>query len=188
MISQPLLLLLRLHFQQSHILRAFPLMEWIVPTLGIKCSLIGNELFPQWECFSRFCWRLCLVLYGTFWSFRAEISHLSTFLCKCFIYNCLADWEKLRISPWSLPHLSCYLHFTWCRWYQLEGWMEGLGRGEGGMKIISQCPELLCLCWFWEICWEMRDFYPNVMFSTSTGSWRKIWACSLNLLGFSVVR
>ena len=30
--------------------------------------------------------------------------------------------------------------------------------------------------------------YPNVMFSTSMSSWRKIWADSLNLSGFSVVR
>jgi len=31
-------------------------------------------------------------------------------------------------------------------------------------------------------------YYPNVMFSTSMDSWRKSWACSLNLSGFSVVR
>ncbi len=31
-------------------------------------------------------------------------------------------------------------------------------------------------------------FYPRVMFSTSMVSWRKIWACSLNFSGFSVVR
>ena len=24
-------------------------MEWIVPLLGIKRSLVGNEFFPNWE-------------------------------------------------------------------------------------------------------------------------------------------
>ena len=36
---------------------------------------------------------------------------------------------------------------------------------------------------------DRRTYYaPKVMVSTSTGSWRNIWACSLNFSGFSVVR
>ena len=162
-------------------------MEWIVPTLGMKCSQVGDKTFPSWENISRFCWRLCLVLYRYFWSFRAEISHLSIFWCKWLIFSCLEYWEISEISPLSLPHLLCDFYFR-VKHLVFIGEMEGWRRGEGGVKRISQCPELLCLCWFWEICWEMRDFYPKVILSTSTGSWRKIWACSLNLLGFSVVR
>lgn len=31
-------------------------MEWIVPLLGIKRSLVGNEFFPNWENFEFFLW------------------------------------------------------------------------------------------------------------------------------------
>ena len=41
--------------------------------------------------------------------------------------------------------------------------------GVEGLKLVFSC-------------------YPRVMLSTAMDSWRKIWACSLNLSGFSVVR
>ena len=163
-------------------------MEWIVPTLGMKRSQVGDKTFPSWENISRFCWQLCLVLYRYFWSFRAEISHLSTFWCKWLIFSCLEYWEISKISPLSLLHLSCDLYFR-VKHLVFIGEMEGGMKERWGRdkKNLSEPESPVFMLVLRDL---LRDegFYPKVMLSTSTGSWRKIWACSLNLLGFSVVR
>ena len=63
--------------------------------------------------------------------------------------------------------------------------MHRRSQEKDGLKNICLLPKLTNLI-FMKL--AAHTDYPNVMFSTSTGSWRKIWACSLNFSGFSVVR
>jgi len=168
-------------------------------------SLVGKQMFPTWEHFSHPCWLTFPDFTRHFFSLLTEKvddnsvvvlidrhkrknSHLSIILCKCFIHSRLPDWEILRIPPLSLPNLSCGLHFTMIQMVPIGGVNGGIrerwGRDENNLSMPGTPVFMRVLRDL------LRDegFYPKVMFSTSMDSWRKIWACSLNLSGFSVVR